>query len=162
MIKDYSTTLIFTLVKQFEFGYAIASFWVGDGGVGIYNNSANELTVLGEPDSGEFAGQTRFLTMSDIFRDGAYVTRIKFKVVKDFTAIVLMTDGITDPKFQTDANLSRIEKWHELRADLGGSNPDGVKVDFTGGEADAAAALMQWMDFWSPGNHDDRTIAILY
>ena len=22
--------------------------------------------------------------------------------------------------------------------------------------------LLAWLDFWSPGNHDDRTIAILY
>ena len=22
--------------------------------------------------------------------------------------------------------------------------------------------LLDWLDFWSPGNHDDRTIAILY
>ncbi len=162
VIKDYATTLIFTLIKQFDFGYAIAAFWVGDGGAGIYNKTTNDLTVLGEPDSGEFAGQTRFLTMSDIFKDGAYATRVRFKVVKDFTALVLMTDGITDPKFQTDANLGRIEKWHELWEDLNGTNADQVKVDFTASEAEAEAALMQWMDFWSPGNHDDRTIAILY
>ena len=22
--------------------------------------------------------------------------------------------------------------------------------------------LLNWLDFWAPGNHDDRTIAILY
>jgi hypothetical protein len=85
--------------------YVIASFWVGDGGIGIYNKEKNEVFVLGTPDSGEFAGQTRFLTMSDIFADGAYANRVKFKIVEDFTALVLMTDGITDPKFQTDNNL---------------------------------------------------------
>lgn len=26
----------------------------------------------------------------------------------------------------------------------------------------AKEQLLNWLDFWSPGNHDDRTIAILY
>ena len=69
--------------------------------------------------------------MSDIFSEGAYANRVKFKVVEDFTALVLMTDGITDPKFQTDNNLSRIEKWNELWADLEGVNQDNCKVDFS-------------------------------
>jgi hypothetical protein len=120
------------------------------------------VTLLGVPDSGEFAGQTRFLTMQEIFADGAYVNRIRFKVVPDFTALILMTDGITDPKFQTDANLRNIAIWQELWQDLNGNNEDGCKVDFKEAPDKAKAALMNWLDFWSPGNHDDRTIAILY
>ena len=161
-MRDYSTTLIFALIKKYDTKYVIASFWVGDGGIGIYNKEKNEVFVLGTPDSGEFAGQTRFLTMSDIFAEGAYANRVKFKVVEDFTALVLMTDGITDPKFQTDNNLSRIEKWNELWADLEGANQDNCKVDFTKPIEEVEAELMTWLDFWSPGNHDDRTIAILY
>lgn len=161
-MRDFSTTLIFTLIKKFNTKYVIASFWVGDGGVGIYHKENQELFVLGIPDSGEFAGQTRFLTMSDIFTDGAYANRVKFKVVEDFTALILMTDGITDPKFQTDNNLSRIEKWNELWADLGGANKDNSRVDFLKPTEEVETELMAWLDFWSAGNHDDRTIAILY
>jgi serine/threonine protein phosphatase PrpC len=159
-IKDYATTLIFALVKKYAKGYVISSFWVGDGGIGIF--SEVDVTLLGVPDSGEFAGQTRFLTMQEIFANGAYVNRIRFKVVPDFTALILMTDGITDPKFQTDANLRNIAIWQELWQDLNGNNEDGCKVDFKETPDKAKAALMNWLDFWSPGNHDDRTIAILY
>ncbi len=162
IIKDYSTTLIFALVKKYENKFVIASFWVGDGGIGIYDKVKNEVAVLGTPDSGEFAGQTRFLTMSDIFADGAYANRVRFKIVEDFTALILMTDGITDPKFQTDNNLNRIEIWNELWADLNGNNKDNCKVDFTKTTKEVEAELLSWLDFWSPGNHDDRTIAILY
>lgn len=160
-IKDYATTLIFALVKKYAAGYVISSFWVGDGGIGIYQ-SAGEAIVLGTPDSGEFAGQTRFLTMTDIFANSAYANRIRFKVVPDFTALILMTDGITDPKFQTDANLQKTEIWQQLWNDLGGSNDDGSKVDFAAGPGTVEESLLSWLDFWSPGNHDDRTIAILY
>ncbi|SFE29225.1 Protein phosphatase 2C [Chitinophaga sp. CF118] len=159
-IKDYATTLIFTLVKKYASGYVISSFWVGDGGIGIYNNT--DAIVLGTPDSGEFAGQTRFLTMQDIFADNAYINRIRFKVVPDFTALILMTDGITDPKFQTDANLRNVAIWQKLWQDLEGNNEDGCKVDFNGTPEKAKEELLNWLDFWSPGNHDDRTIAILY
>ncbi|SDG42846.1 protein phosphatase 2C domain-containing protein [Chitinophaga filiformis] len=161
-IKDYSTTLIFALVKKYAAGYVISSFWVGDGGIGIYQDTTGEAFVMGTPDSGEFAGQTRFLTMSDIFANGAYVNRIRFKVVPDFTALLLMTDGLTDPKFQTDGNLQKNEYWRQLWQDLGGANDDSAKVNFTGTPEEAKESLLNWLDFWSPGNHDDRTIAILY
>ncbi len=161
-VKDYATTLIFALVKKYTAGYVISSFWVGDGGIGIYQDATGEAFVMGTPDSGEFAGQTRFLTMSDIFANGAYVNRIRFKVVPDFTALLLMTDGITDPKFQTDANLQKNEVWRELWQDLNGTNEDGAKVNFAGSPAEVQECLLSWLDFWSPGNHDDRTIAILY
>lgn len=161
-IKDFATTLIFALVKKYAEGYVISSFWVGDGGIGIYQAASGEAIVLGTPDSGEFAGQTRFLTMADTFANSAYVNRIRFKVVPDFTALILMTDGLTDPKFQTDANLQKAEIWQQLWNDLGGSNDDSCKVDFNAAPAEVQNALLSWLDFWSPGNHDDRTIAILY
>ena len=67
-----------------------------------------------------------------------------------------MSDGITDPKFETDANLSKIDKWNDLWNDLSKT------VDFTDDNEESAEQLLKWMDFWSPGNHDDRTIAILF
>lgn len=161
-IRDFSTTLIFSLIKKYADCFVIVSFWVGDGGIGIYDNSRQEVSILGVPDSGEFAGQTRFLTMSDIFTDGAYANRIRFKIVEDFTALILMTDGITDPKFQTDANLNRIEKWNELWSDLKGQNAENCKVSFDKPLDCVESELMNWLDFWSAGNHDDRTMAILY
>lgn len=36
------------------------------------------------------------------------------------------------------------------------------KVELIDDNEEARFQLLRWMDFWSPGNHDDRTIAILY
>ena len=36
------------------------------------------------------------------------------RIVPDFTALFLMTDGVSDPKFETDANLKSYDKWNEL------------------------------------------------
>lgn len=162
-VKDYSTTLILSVCKKFDFGWFIAAFWVGDGGIGIYRNEPAYLKILGEPDGGEFAGQTRFLTMPEIFSSSESIyKRLRFDIVLDFTALILMTDGVTDPKFETDANLNRVEKWNELWEDLNGKNDENIKVEFTDDNEESAEQLLRWLDFWSRGNHDDRTIAILF
>jgi serine/threonine protein phosphatase PrpC len=162
VMRDFHTTLIFALIRQIKEKWFIASFWVGDGGIGIYDKPGGTVTVPGTPDSGEFAGQTRFLTMPEIFAQDEYIARIKYKILDDFTALFLMTDGITDPKFQTDGNLDRIEYWNALWEDLLGGNEEGISIANNGDLKVSEDNLMKWMDFWSPGNHDDRTIAILF
>lgn len=155
-IKDYSTTLLVTAAKNYKFGWFIATFWVGDGGIGIYNEDTGFLKIMGEPDGGEFAGQTRFLTMPEIMQPTEIYRRLRFEIVEDFTAVVLMTDGVTDPKFETESNLMKIEKWNNLWQDINSS------VELKDDNNSAAEQLLKWLDFWSQGNHDDRTIAILY
>lgn len=161
-VKDYSTTLIFAFVKEFENKMFVSSFWVGDGGIGIFSKDPNTVNLLGAPDSGEFSGQTRFLTMNEIFADNAYISRIKYKIVDKSAKLILMTDGITDAKFQTDAALEKLEVWDMFLQDLEGLNDDSISVNFDADVKVSEENLMKWMDFWSPGNHDDRTIAILY
>jgi len=73
-----------------------------------------------------------------------------------------MTDGIYDPKFIVEANLERIEKWKEFIADLKGSNEENTVVDFNPENENIGQQLSTWLDFWSSGNHDDRTLAIIY
>jgi serine/threonine protein phosphatase PrpC len=155
-LKDFSTTLIVTICKKFKFGWFIADFWVGDGGIGIFHKEPHFLKVMGESDGGEFAGQTRFLTMPEITQPAELYRRLRFEIVEDFTAVILMSDGVTDPKFETDANLLRFEKWNLLWEDLC------KEVDFTDNNEASAGQLLNWLNFWSPGNHDDRTIAILF
>jgi serine/threonine protein phosphatase PrpC len=155
-VKDFSTTLIVSICKKFKFGWFVGAFWVGDGGIGIYNKDTKFLKVLGESDGGEFAGQTRFLTMPEITQPAELYRRLRFDIVDEFTALILMTDGITDPKFETDANLLKFEKWEELWTDLS------KEVEFKDNNEKSAEQLLKWLDFWSPGNHDDRTIAILF
>lgn len=155
-IKDFSTTLLVAICRKFKFGWFVASFWVGDGCIAIYNKDRQYLKVMGESDGGEFAGQTRFLTMPEIITPNAIYNRLRFELVEDFTALMLMTDGITDSKFETDANLQRIERWNSLWDNLK------TEVTFDENNKEIDSQLLKWLDFWSQGNHDDRTIAILF
>ena len=156
--KLYATTLLLTICKRFSFGWFVASFWVGDGAICLYNRDEHTAKILGVPDEGEYAGQTRFLTMPEIFKDATSLyQRLRFNIVNDFTALFLMSDGVSDPKFETDANLNNPAKWDALWDDLKQNG-----VDLTDDNDAAKEQLLDWLDFWSPGNHDDRTIAILY
>ena len=123
------------------------------------------IKLLGTPDEGEFSGQTRFLTMPEIFRDKDVVSkRVRMTIVDDFTALYLMSDGVSDPMFETDRNLNDPAKWRELLDRLAHGFPaDGIGgVDLADDNEKAADQLLGWLDFWGPGTHDDRTIAILY
>lgn len=161
-LKDLHATLIFALVKKYEFGYAILTFGVGDCPIGLLNKDLTEIKLMNWLDVGEFGGGTRFITMPEIFQSDKFSTRFGFKLVEDFSYLMLMTDGIYDPKFVVEANLEKIERWKEFLEDLKGKNEENCKVDFNKENAEIANQLSTWMDFWNPGNHDDRTLAIIY
>ena len=156
---------MFAICKKYDFGWFIASFWVGDGAMCLFDKEAKTAKLLGTPDEGEFSGQTRFLTMPEIFHDPDIVSkRFRFTVVPDFTALFMMTDGVSDPMFETDKNLNDYAKWEEFYEKVKNGFPeDKIEgVDLSDNNEGAKDELLRWLNFWSPGNHDDRTIAILY
>jgi serine/threonine protein phosphatase PrpC len=161
-LKDLSTTLVFTLFKKYEAGYALLSFGVGDCPIAVLNRDMTEVILMNWIDVGEFGGGTRFITMPEIFQSEKFATRFGFKLVKDFSYLVLMSDGIYDPKFVVEAALAKIENWQAFFRDLDGQNEDGVKVELKPDNPEIAQQFSKWMDFWSPGNHDDRTLAIVF
>jgi hypothetical protein len=154
VFKDYSSTALISICKRYSFGTLCAAYWVGDGAVAIYSKK-DGVILLGDVDSGEYSGQTRFLDSSEVTQE-ALIKRTRFEIVDDMTALVLMTDGVSDPKFETDARLARPADWHDLWNDLDRSV--GLSRDGDGTEQ----KLLAWLDFWSQGNHDDRTIALIY
>lgn len=162
--KDFATTLMFAICKKYDFGWFIASFWVGDGAICLFDANSKTAKLLGTPDEGEFSGQTRFLTMPEIFRTADVYKRLRMAIVPDFTALLLMSDGISDPMFETDRNLNDYDRWEEFYNKLKNGFPEDEigGVDLYDNNEASAEQLLRWLDFWSPGNHDDRTIAILY
>jgi serine/threonine protein phosphatase PrpC len=161
-LKDLNTTLIFTLFKKYDIGYAFLSFGVGDCPIALLNKDVSEVTLMNWIDVGEFGGGTRFITMPEIFQNDKFATRFGFKLADDFSYLMMMSDGIYDPKFVVEANLPNIKKWKEFLADLNGKNEDRIKVDLNPENKEIVNEFSAWMDFWSQGNHDDRTLAIVF
>lgn len=152
--KDYSSTALIAVCKRYPFGTLCAAYWIGDGAIGVYSKR-DGVTLLGDVDSGEFSGQTRFLDNTAVDHE-VLRKRTRFAIVEDMTALVLMTDGVSDAKFETEARLARAADWNEFWDEL----DQAVRLaDPVSGQE---RRLLHWLDFWSQGNHDDRTIAIIY
>jgi len=153
----FSTTLVMSVARKGPHGWFIAGFAIGDGGAAIFDLPSRTVIPLSLADSGEFAGQTRFLQKSEFAVGYEEVAkRVFFNIRDSFTAVVAMTDGITDPKFPTDSAFESSDVWCSFwETDLSQS----VLLDRDNPAIERE--LLAWLDFWSPGNHDDRTIAVM-
>ena len=149
--RDYATTLLLAAHTRTPQGELVAIYWVGDGAIALYSTERG-VELLGMPEGGDYAGQTQFLERA-VFADGEQIMqRLKVRVLPDFTALLLMTDGVSDPRFPSDAVLRQSAAWAELWAEL-----EPLLAD-----PDPAARTLEWLNFWSRGNHDDRTLAVLW
>ena len=75
-----------------------------------------------------------------------------------------MSDGVSDPMFETDVRLNDPAEWDKFFDRLHEGFPDdGIPgVDLRDDDPNCAEQMLVWLDFWSKGNHDDRTLVILY
>lgn len=144
--KAFATTLLAAVVCRHNGKTFISAFSVGDGAISVYGQGHARL--MNAADGGEYAGQTKFLDRSIHQELGA---RIKIGCFADVEAVMLMTDGISDPLFETDAGLSNPQKWQALHQ----------QIEPLLQSENAASALLDWMHFFTPGHHDDRTMAVL-
>lgn len=153
-IKDLSTTLLIGIARKVGSQWFCAAYWVGDGAIAVYRRN-HSVHLLGVPDSGEFSGQTHFLDANQVSKD-ALSRRLRFEIVDDMTAFMLMTDGVSDTKFSSDVAMGQVEDWDrlwdELEADVR------LSADKNGVET----RLLDWLNFWAKGEYDDRTMAIIY
>ncbi len=161
-IAYFHTTLIFTIFKKIDnLGYVFFNFGVGDCPIVLLVNGKPKL--LNALDIGEYGGGTRFLTMREIYMNQEDMSkRFTMDIFDDFDYLFLMTDGIYDPKFEVESNLVKEDKWNEFIVDLQGNNEDSIKINFSANIKEDEKSLNNWLDFWNKGNHDDRTIAIVY
>jgi hypothetical protein len=148
--KDYSTTLLATVARRDGNDTFLATFWMGDGAIAAYG-PRTKVRLMGTPDSGEFAGQTRFLDRAAL-NDQGFGKRMGLGRYSGLKAVILMTDGISDPRFETDTGLADAANWDALW--------DEISPHLT--SPDPAGNLVEWLNFFTPGHHDDRTIAVLW
>ncbi len=151
--RDLATTLLAGIARKCGQKWLCAAYWVGDGAVAVYREN-KEIVLLGTPDSGEYSGQTCFLDWKEI---GEQKERAAFHLCEDFTAFMLMSDGVSDPKFGTEAQLRNLAPWDKLWQELK------EDVQLTSKETgNKEERMLEWLNFWSQGEHDDRTIALLF
>jgi hypothetical protein len=154
-LRDFHTTLLLAAAKPTPEGWLLLTFSIGDGGIAAIYGQGEPISLC-TPDSGDFSGQTVFLTVPGVLRSGEDVLkRIHVQILPDFSALFLMTDGITDPKFPTEASLKDKPTWEQFLQEIN----ENVRIAKPGDGAETR--LLSWLSFRSPGNHDDRTLVIL-
>lgn len=146
VIRNFDTTLILLVMRRVGAGCVAATFAIGDGGVGLFTRPGTGFPIT-KPEGGDYAGQTWFMTMPETLKndEASLAHRFQFFWQREFCAAFSMTDGITDPKFPSDAAFADPTQWAAFYSELQPALA-------------SSQALLNWMNFFSPGNHDDRTL----
>ncbi len=148
-VRSFATTLLAAAIRRDGDNTFLATFWIGDGAIVTYAPPGT-VKPMGTPDGGEFAGQTRFLERATL-ADG-FAKRVSIGRHQNISSVILLTDGVSDPYFETDNGLADSSKWNALWSEL---SPLLI-------EEDPSRALAEWLHFFKQGHHDDRTIAMLW
>ncbi len=148
-LRNFDTTLILAALKKVSDGWVLGTFSIGDGGAGILM-SDDEGMAITQPEGGEHAGQTTFLTMPSSLRDDEETLErhFRFLTTPGLRALMVMTDGVSDPKFPCDEAFQGGQYWSALWSEV-------KEVTHS------PEALLEWLNFFSPGNHDDRTLVVV-
>jgi len=174
-MSDFSTTALCVAMRRFKGQdgfetddvkyrppiWTIVSYWIGDGALAIYRpNDKDSVLLLGNPDGGEFAGQTQFLTTKEEIASEPIRNRLRLTFVRKFRGVLMATDGISDPFFPSDSSLKKFELWRQFWRQTLPEKFPGV-LDKSKKYDERAEALLKGMEFWVKGNHDDRTMVLI-
>src|SRR5262249_27471833 len=109
-IKDLSATLLVaahtTLTIQGQPTNFVMACQVGDGLTAAITANG-QISLLGEPDSGQYSGETDFLTSHHKLKPENLCPRT-FVLVQPIRALLVMTDGVADDYFPPDPGMARL------------------------------------------------------
>ncbi len=112
-LKDLSGTLLVAAIVPINKEtkeYLIVTCQVGDGMIVSINSKGSfqsSVKLLGVPDSGDFSGETEFLTASQMKTMDALQKRTKLsRGVVD--TVMLMSDGVADDYFPNETQMRRL------------------------------------------------------
>lgn len=110
-LRDFSGTLLAAAVLPAgNAGRLVLSCQVGDGMIALVNTKApfgEALKLMGAPDSGEFSGETEFLTSAQAVTPEALQSRTKISRGHS-DVLLLMSDGVADDYFPHETGLLRL------------------------------------------------------
>ena len=181
-VKDFSGTLLVAALKREKDGaLQLVTLSIGDGAIAWYLGGGKH-GLMCCPDSGEFGGGTRFLTTPEVWKamSESKTNEDMTRAYKEFCnrrvfckrfspeeaesfQLFLMSDGVSDPWFETDARLENGEEWRRFAEEtLYGDGENQAKLKPCDSVDVMAEKLFAWLEFKIAGNHDDRTIIAVY
>lgn len=150
-LKHYHTTALISMTAKIASDrYFCAAFQIGDGITVALTDQ--HLELLGKGDSGNFPGETVFITSSGVFDNATeLLQRIHCYLTREKLTVISMTDGITDSYFKNCPNLNNLKRWQQLITDVTDAN----------GVLKPAAEICDWLNYYVDQEHDDRTMSIV-
>lgn len=112
-LKDLSGTLLIAVlipVSEFSKEYLVITCQIGDGMIALLNTEGeykNSLKLMGVPDSGDFSGETDFLTSPQMKNIETLQPRTKISRCAVDTMLV-MSDGVADDYFPNETEMRRL------------------------------------------------------
>ena len=116
MLSDFSCTFLLAMVVPLKSGNAVFTCQVGDGMIALIRSNqevSSMLKLMADADSGDFSGETDFLTSPKIMQraeDGSWPElqrRTKMSKTKA-NVLLLMTDGVADDYYPNDPEIIRL------------------------------------------------------
>ena len=170
-IRDFNTTLLIAALKRDTDGsMRLVTFSIGDGAIAWFDGERSELMCA--PDGGDFSGGTRFLTMRSVWEKASkdwpafcnarvFCKKFSSEEAKKMK-LFLMTDGVSDPWFETDAALADTQMWRKFSEEtLAGEGENQASIKDGDTVEVKAEKLLEWLNFKIAGNHDDRTLIVV-
>lgn len=112
-LKDLSGTLLIAVIipiSELTKEHLVISCQIGDGMIAILNSEGdfpNSMKLMGVPDSGDFSGETDFLTSSQMTSIETLQHRTKIsRTIVD--TVMVMSDGVADDYFPNETQMHRL------------------------------------------------------
>ncbi|MDE5945939.1 MAG: protein phosphatase 2C domain-containing protein [Oscillospiraceae bacterium] len=109
-LTDFSATLLTAIIipiDEFTGECIVISCQIGDGMIAIINKEKNAVKLMGVPDSGDFAGETDFITSPKMKNLANLQNRTKISK-STVDSILIMTDGIADDYCPNQTEMLRL------------------------------------------------------
>lgn len=111
-ISDFSSTLLVAVVipLETENKRLVISCQIGDGTIVLVNTSEtfeNSVKIMCKSDSGEFSGETDFLTSENLINTAELSLRTRISIDSS-DILMLMTDGVSDDYFPPEMQMQRL------------------------------------------------------
>lgn len=111
-LKDFSATLLITVIIPVGISkeHLVISCQIGDGMTALLDSGGDfdsSVKLMGEPDSGDFSGETDFLT--SLQTKNIQSLQLRTKVSRSvFDTVFIMTDGVADDYFPNETEIRRL------------------------------------------------------
>ena len=112
-IRDFSSTLLVAVVVPIgnePDKKLTISCQIGDGMIALINTNENfekSVKLMGEPDSGDFSGETDFLTSKNLIESDKLAVRTRLSIDSS-DIMMIMTDGVADDYFPNESQIHRL------------------------------------------------------